>query len=99
MRFSLVFLIFAVAMAAQDSGQQLPSTNDVVCKMIERDNQRQAALHGYTAARRYLLENPRHHKLAEMLVSVKVLDNGSKQFETVRDRLGHRKEACLPQAP
>jgi negative regulator of sigma E activity len=83
MRFSLVFLIFAVAMAAQDSGQQLPSANDVVCKMIERDNQRQAALHGYTAARRYVLENPRHHKRAEMLVSVRVLDNGSKQFETV----------------
>jgi negative regulator of sigma E activity len=83
MRFSLVFLICAVAMAAQDSGQQLPSANDVVCKMIERDNQRQAALHGYTAARRYVLENPRHHKRAEMLVSVKVLDNGSKQFETV----------------
>ena len=83
MRFSLVLLVFAAAMAAQDSGQQLPSANDVVCKMIERDNQRQAALHGYTASRRYVLENLRHHKRAEMLVSVKVLDNGSKQFETV----------------
>jgi hypothetical protein len=83
MRLSSFFLIFAVAIAAQDSGQQLPSANDVVAQMIERDNQRQAALHGYTAARRYVLENSRHHKRAEMLVRVECRDNGSKQFQTV----------------
>jgi len=85
MRLSSFFLLFVVSMAAQDSGQQLPSANDVVAKMIERDNQRQAALHGYTAARRYVLENSRHHKRAEMLVTVKCLDNGSKQFQTVSE--------------
>ena len=83
MRFSSLLLLFAVAMAAQDSGQQLPSANEVVAKMMEHDNQRQAALHGYTATRRYVLENSRHHKRAEMLVTVKCLDNGSKQFQTV----------------
>src|SRR5690348_1065360 len=83
MRFSSFFLIFAMAMIAQDSRQQLPSANDVVAKMVERDHQRQAALHGYTATRRYVLENWRHHKRAEMLVTVKCLENGSKQFETV----------------
>jgi MucB/RseB family protein len=83
MRLSSFFLIFAMAMAAQDSGQQLPSANEVVAKMIEHDNQRQAALHGYTAARRYVLENSRHHKRAEMLVTLTCLDNGSKQFQTV----------------
>jgi len=83
MRFSLSLLLLAMAMAAQNSGQQLPSTDEVVAKMIEHDNQRQAALHGYTAARHYVLENSRHHKRAEMLVTVKCLENGSKQFETV----------------
>jgi MucB/RseB N-terminal domain len=83
MRFGSLLLLFAMAMAAQDSGQQLPSANEVVAKMIEHDNQRQAALHGYTAARRYVLENSRHHKRAEMLVTVRCLDNGSKQFQTV----------------
>jgi MucB/RseB family protein len=83
MRFSLSLLLFAMAMAAQNSGQQLPSTDEVVAKMIEHDNQRQAALHGYTAARHYVLENSRHHKRAEMLVTVKCLENGSKEFETV----------------
>jgi hypothetical protein len=70
-------------MTAQDSGQQLPSANDVVAKMLEHDNQRQSALHGYTAARRYLLENSRHHKRAEMVVRMRCLDNGSKEFQTV----------------
>jgi hypothetical protein len=82
MRLSSSFLIFAALIAAQDPGQQ-PPANDVVAKMIERDNQRQAALHGYTGVRRYVLENSRHHKRAEMLVTVTSLDDGSKQFQTV----------------
>jgi hypothetical protein len=83
MRFSPFLLLFAMAMAAQDSGQQLPSANEVVTRMIEHDNRRQAALHGYAAVRHYVLENSRHHKRAEMLVTVKCLGNGSKQFQTV----------------
>lgn len=83
MRFSSLLLLFAIGMAAQDSSSQLPSANEVVAKMLEHDNQRKAALHGYTAARRYLLENSRHHKRAEMLVAVRCLENGSKQFQTL----------------
>jgi len=83
MKIGAFFLVFAGAMAAQELGQQLPSADDVVAKMMEHDNQRQAALHGYTATRRYVLENSRHHKRAEMLVTVTCLDNGSKQFQTV----------------
>jgi hypothetical protein len=83
MRLSSSFLIFAALIAAQNPGQQLPSADDVVAKMIERDNQRQAALHGYTGVRRYVLENSRHHKRAEMLVTVTSLDDGSKQFQTI----------------
>jgi hypothetical protein len=82
-RFSSFLLLLATAMTAQDSGQQLPSANEVVAKMLEHDNRRQAALHGYTAARRYLLENSRHHKRAEMVVRMRCLDNGSKEFQTV----------------
>lgn len=82
-RFSSFLLLSAIPIAAQVSGQQLPSVNEIVAKMVERDNQRQAALHGYTAARRYILENSRHHKRAEMLVMVTCLGNGSKQFQTI----------------
>src|ERR1700751_1681069 len=83
MRLGSFVLVFAVALGGQGSPQPIPSANDVVAKMMERDNQRQAALHGYTAARRYVLENSRHHKRAEMLVRVECRDDGSKQFRTV----------------
>jgi hypothetical protein len=82
-RFSSFLLLSAMALAAEDSRQQLPSVNEVVAKMIEHDNQRQAALRGYTAIRRYILENSQHHKRAEMLVTMRCLDNGSKQFQIV----------------
>ena len=85
MRLSLFFLIFAMVMAAQNSSRPLPSADEVVAQMIEHENQRLATFEGYTAARRYVLENPRHHKRAEMLVKVKCLDNGSKQFQTVSE--------------
>jgi len=83
MRLNSCFLIFAALAAGQDSGEQLPSAGDVVAKMIEHDNQRQAALNSYTGTRRYVLENARHRKRAEMLVTMTCLDNGSKQFQTV----------------
>jgi hypothetical protein len=83
MRLSLFCLLLTTTLAAQDQGQPLPLASDVVARMMERDNQRQAALGGYTSSRRYVLDNLNHHKRAEMLVTVKCLDNGSKQFQTV----------------
>jgi hypothetical protein len=51
--------------------------------MIDRDRERQAALEGYTARRHYVLENERYHKRAEMLVRMKCVKDGSKEFEIV----------------
>jgi hypothetical protein len=84
MRSCFLILSFIGTVAAQAAAQRdLPSVDDVVAQMMEHDNQRQAALHGYTVVRRYVLENSRHHKRAEMLVAMKCLDNGSKQFQTL----------------
>jgi hypothetical protein len=83
MRLTLLLLLSALALAAGDPSLQTPSADDVVAKMIERDQERQAGLRGYTAGRRYLLENQRHHKRAEMLVRMKCLNDGSKQFDIV----------------
>ena len=83
MQITLLFLIFPVALAAQDSARLLPSADDVVARMMERDDQRQAAVHGYTAARRYVLENPHRHKHAEMLVKMECVEDGAKRFQTV----------------
>lgn len=81
----LSHFLFTLTMSVLASGQELPSADVVVAKMMGRDNQRQTALHGYTGLRHYILENARHHKKAEMLVTVRCLDNGSKHFQTVSE--------------
>lgn len=80
------FLLFsAIAMAADGSAGQPPSADDVVAKMMALDNERQATFHGYTAYRRYVLDNQRFHKRAEMVVRITCLQNGSKQFDTISE--------------
>lgn len=82
----ILFLLFStIAMAADDPILQLSTADEVVAKMMSRDNERQALLYGYTAVRRYVLENQRYHKRAEMLVRVTCLQDGSKQFETLSE--------------
>jgi hypothetical protein len=79
------FLLFSSIAMAADASLQLPTGDEVVAKMMARDNERQATLYGYTASRRYVLENQRHHKRAEMLVRMTCLRDGSKQFETISE--------------
>jgi negative regulator of sigma E activity len=83
MRITLLLLLSTLALAAGDPSLQMPSADDVVARMLERDQKRQAGLTGYTAGRRYVLENRRHHKRAEMVVRMKCLNDGSKQFEII----------------
>ena len=78
-----LLLFSAIATPAGDSSVQLPTGDEVVAKMMARDNERQAALYGYTAVRRYVLENQGYHKRAEMLVRMTCLKDGSKHFETL----------------
>jgi outer membrane lipoprotein-sorting protein len=61
------------------------TTDEVVAAMMSRDAERIAALHGYTAMRRYELENRGRHKRAEMLVKVTGHEDGSRTFETVSE--------------
>lgn len=78
-----VFIILPVVMAAGDSVPAPRTVGEVVARMIARDGARQASLHGYTAVRRYVLENRNHHKRAEMLVRMICREDGSKQFDLV----------------
>jgi hypothetical protein len=61
----------------------LPGADEVVARMVQRDDERRAALQGYTGIRRYVLENTKHHKQAEMLVRTIQRSDGSKEFEVV----------------
>ena len=63
----------------------VPTADEIVARMIAHDGERQAALRGYTAYRRYVLENRNRHKQAEMLVRMSCREDGSKQFEVVSE--------------
>ena len=83
MRAVFIFLLFPFGARAGDGNGQLPSSDEVVAKMVERDIERQATLTGYTASRHYVLENQRHRKRAEMVVTMTCLNDGSKRFDIV----------------
>ena len=75
--------LLGLMLIAQDTPDTdaLPSADEVVAKMVQHDDERRAALQGYTGVRRYVLENPKHHKQAEMLVRMTYHKDGSKEFD------------------
>src|SRR5215472_846336 len=83
MSHKLILTISAVALAANNLAAEMPSPDWVIARMLERDRESQSSLDGYTARRHYVLENTRHHKRAEMVVHVKCVRDGSKEFEIV----------------
>jgi len=85
MRLAAAIAALSVSMAVAETTSTPQSADEVVAKMLEHDRERQAILHGYTAIRRYVLENERHHKRAEMLVRVTCRDDGSKDFQVLSE--------------
>jgi hypothetical protein len=83
MNSNLILSISGLALAASHLMAEPPGADQVIGRMLERDGERQSSLDGYTARRRYVLENVRHHKRAEMLVRVKCGKDGAKEFEIV----------------
>ena len=59
--------------------------DEVIAKLINHNSQRDTLGGGYTGSRRYVLENYRLNKRAEMLVSVKCDPNGTKHFEVISE--------------
>jgi hypothetical protein len=98
-----VIPLIAVLSASISAGSPplpLRSADEVVARMIARDGERQAALHGYKAARRYVLENGSRHKRAEMLVRMTCREDGSKEFEVVSESGWEgAREICFSAAP
>ena len=77
---TLVLLMLAV----QDGPSVgLPSADEVVANMVQRDRERRSTLEAYTSERRYVLENAKHGKRAEMLVRMIQHKDGSKEFGVV----------------
>jgi hypothetical protein len=59
----------------------LPSVDEVIAKLVQRDQDRRSASQGYTSVRQYVLENSKYHKEAYMIVRMTQCKDGSKEFK------------------
>jgi hypothetical protein len=80
---ALFLLLGGMALTARDSTQSLPTADEIVARMMERENQLQATSYVYSGFRRYVLENQPRHNRAEILVRMNCLADRSKEFETI----------------
>jgi len=81
----VLYLLSACAATADNTPATSLSTDEIVARMAAHDLQRQSSVQGYTGMRRYVLENQKHNKRAEMVVRVKGNQDGSKHFEIVSE--------------
>jgi hypothetical protein len=73
-------------LVGQDAEQRQIGADQVMRRMSARDIQRDALSEGYAGKRRYILENQRLHKRAEIVASVYCASDGSKHFDVVSQR-------------
>jgi len=81
---SAFLLMSALPIAAQDSATP-PTAGEIVARMTAHDLARQSSTEGYAGMRRYVLENQKFHRRAEMLVQVQGDKDGTKHFEVVSE--------------
>ena len=81
--FGAFLLLFTATAFGASEGDPLPSADAVVERMLAHNAQRQTQLAGYHGMRRYVLENDRMNKHAEMLVRVEGDADETKHFEVV----------------
>ena len=79
---ALLLIVTNSAIAAGDSGTP-PTAEEIVNRMAAHDLVRQGSIEGYVGVRRYVLENYKYHKRAEMLVQVQGDQDGTKHFEII----------------
>jgi outer membrane lipoprotein-sorting protein len=81
---SAFLLMQTLPAAAQDSATT-PAAEEIVTRMTAHDLARQSSIEGYAGMRRYVFENQKFHKRAEMLVHVQGDKDGTKHFEVVSE--------------
>ena len=75
---TLAIVLSSMTSASSQTGDSLPSADDVVAKMLRGDVERRSELTGYTALRRYVAVN--NNRRAEMVARVDCSPDGTKQF-------------------
>ena len=81
----IAFLLMSVLPAAAQDSTTNPTADEIVTRMTAHDLTRQSSVEGYYGMRRYILENQKYHKRAEMLVQVQGDKNGTKHLEVVSE--------------
>ena len=81
---TLAMVLSAVASASSQTGDSLPSADDVIAKMLRADGERRAELTGYTALRRYAAVN--QDRRAEMVVRLDCSADGAKHFTVISEQ-------------
>jgi outer membrane lipoprotein-sorting protein len=86
-RFLLTVLFFlpASSAVAANGPETSPTAEEIVTRMTAHDLARQTSIEGYAGMRRYVLENQKFQKRAEMLVHVQGEGDGTKHFEVVSE--------------
>jgi outer membrane lipoprotein-sorting protein len=82
---TVLFLLPASSVVAADGPETLPTAEEIVARMAAHDLARQTSIEGYDGMRRYVLENQKFQKRAEMLVHVQGDRDGSKHFDVVSE--------------
>jgi hypothetical protein len=85
MRTSILLLVALAPTMCRAQQPALLDADEVVSKVADHNSQRDKLGAGYSGTRRYVLENQRLNKRAEMLVSVKCDPDGTKHFEVVSE--------------
>jgi Outer membrane lipoprotein-sorting protein len=80
-------LLFPVPRAAGEgnASSSALTADQVIQRMIDRDQWRRSALQQYTSTRRYIADNGRFSKHAEVAVQEKYVYPGKKEFETLSE--------------
>ncbi len=83
-----VILLLALGSTTIAHARQAPilDADEVIAKLVDHNSQRDRLGDGYTGSRRYVLENQRLNKRAELLVTVKCDPDGTKHFEVVSEQ-------------
>jgi outer membrane lipoprotein-sorting protein len=88
MKTYLLLSAFLLTPALPAAAQELatnPTADEIVTRMAAHDLARQSSIEGYAGMRRYVLENQKFHKRAEMLVQVQGDRDGTKHLNVVSE--------------
>lgn len=79
------FIAYSIVAAGQVTAPPTTNADEIMAKVFVRDRQREKISQGYSGHRRYVLENEKWHKRAELLVAVKTDAAGTKIFEVLNE--------------